>query len=105
MKGKNYEHTESRETFIKAGFISIFADTTNEYCLFRFASFFHKLKLSETESRREDDDQFRSHKIGHRFVHNLHSDTSTTTIEEEKDHRTETDTGKVCTYTTTLTDR
>ena len=51
MKGKNHEHTESRETFIKGGLVSIFADTTDEYRLFRFGPFFHKLKLSETESR------------------------------------------------------
>ena len=55
-EGKKYELTESRETFIKGGFISIFADTTNKYCLFRFGPFFHKLKLSEANSRVEEMD-------------------------------------------------
>ena len=35
------EHTKCRETFVKGGFVSVFADTTDEYCLFRFSAFFH----------------------------------------------------------------
>jgi hypothetical protein len=49
MKGKKYELTESRETLIKGGFVSILADTANKHRLFRFGPLFHKLKLSEME--------------------------------------------------------
>ena len=99
MKGKNYEHTESRETFIKGGFVSIFADTTNKYRLFRFGPFFHKLKLSETEVK-EMAVVNPSHKNTlvtpehEKFVH-LESWIQVQPVEREKDHSTEADMEKI----------